>query len=40
MAHQKVLSATETIHAAEANVEVTNLQLARMQRLLSGWLGS
>lgn len=40
MAHQKVLSATETIHAAEANVEVTNLQLARMQRLLADGLVS
>jgi membrane fusion protein, adhesin transport system len=40
MAQQKVLSATEATHAAEANVETTQLQLARMQRLLADGLVS
>jgi membrane fusion protein, adhesin transport system len=40
MAQQKVLAATEAIHAAQANQETAELQLTRMQRLLAEGLVS
>ncbi len=40
MAIQKVLAATEAIHAAQANQETAELQLTRMQRLLAEGLVS
>lgn len=40
MARQKVLAATEAIHAAEANLQATQFQVTRMERLLAEGLVS